>query len=498
MKKILVSLLILGTVLTPALAKAQGTSLKDLVELFISLGIIIPEKAVQARQAVSTIDTKKVQTPCYKFAYDLTVGAQSEDVTNLHRVLVQENILNADVFQDGRTVLSFDENTAASVVKLQAKYGIRQTGYVGPLTRAKLNSMYGCGTSRPVPPTPAPYPLPITNIDPVINGISAPTTRAVGQAGTWIIKAYDPQNGNLSYSVVWGDEKFTPSDVSGSALRAAPVVQNATFTHAYASAGTYTPVFYVQNASGRSAKTSATVQVGEGSRQSSIFPAALPPAYVGQSYRQEFTVDFSPSVSIYLISGILPPGLQMASAIPSCAAPISGQVVRECRGQTIIFGTPTETGSYTFTVANNSPSAKRTYTLNVSSGRDFSLTVLSPNGGETWTRGTTQTIKWQDYSTYPICPLGSACPAIAPAPKYYDITLAPYYPPCTGTVCPMYAYRQPYTIAKNVYGQSYSWLVGKTLDLDGTAYEGAYTIEICQAGSGTPCDSSDASFAISL
>jgi hypothetical protein len=39
---------------------------------------------------------------------------------------------------------SFDEDFAAMVVKFQGKHGIRQTGFVGPLTRAKLNGLHGC------------------------------------------------------------------------------------------------------------------------------------------------------------------------------------------------------------------------------------------------------------------------------------------------------------------------------------------------------------------
>ena len=45
---------------------------------------------------------------------------------------------------------TFGDNTASAVVQFQGKYNIRQTGTVGPLTRAKLNSLYGCGT-KPLP-----------------------------------------------------------------------------------------------------------------------------------------------------------------------------------------------------------------------------------------------------------------------------------------------------------------------------------------------------------
>ncbi|MDP3993548.1 MAG: PKD domain-containing protein, partial [bacterium] len=136
-----------------------------------------------------------------------------------------------------------------------------------------------------------------------------------------------------------------------------------------------------------------------------------------------------------------------------------------------------------------------------------SITVLSPNGGEAWVKGTpgitNETIKWQVPIQNPlVCPVGVYCD---PAPVYYDITLSPYYPPCTGTVCPMYSYRAPYTIAKkalpneNISPYSYPWSVGNIpSDVNSgieTVPDGAYTISICQSGTAT-CDSSDSYFKI--
>jgi len=130
-----------------------------------------------------------------------------------------------------------------------------------------------------------------------------------------------------------------------------------------------------------------------------------------------------------------------------------------------------------------------------------SITVLSPNGGETWTKGTTQTIKWQDNTPIPPpppCQVGVPCYAPLPVPRAYDIKLVTYYPSCTGTICPSYPYRVPYTIASSVYGSQYSWSVSKILDTYGTggvAPDGSYTVQVCQIGSST-CDSSDSYFKI--
>lgn len=131
-----------------------------------------------------------------------------------------------------------------------------------------------------------------------------------------------------------------------------------------------------------------------------------------------------------------------------------------------------------------------------------SITVLSPNGGETWKKGITQTIKWKDNAVL-TCPAGAYC--APPAPKYHDITLKPYTA-CDNPLaeaCPMY-YAIPYTIAKNVYGYSYSWSVGSLIAPTDTVSnsganlpipDGLYKVEVCQTGTSI-CDSSDSYFEI--
>ena len=83
---------------------------------------------------------------CYTFNTDFGVSQSSvDDVTALNTALSKEglNVNNSSIFS---------EDTAAAVVQFQAKYGIKQTGYVGPATRTKLNALYGCGTHQPIQP----------------------------------------------------------------------------------------------------------------------------------------------------------------------------------------------------------------------------------------------------------------------------------------------------------------------------------------------------------
>lgn len=82
---------------------------------------------------------------CHNFNVDIQFGQSGEEVKALRIALDKSGLTTKE---DG----SFGEETSASVVAFQQKYGIRPTGYVGPVTRARLNSLYGCGQPTPVPP----------------------------------------------------------------------------------------------------------------------------------------------------------------------------------------------------------------------------------------------------------------------------------------------------------------------------------------------------------
>ncbi len=99
-----------------------------------------------------------------------------------------------------------------------------------------------------------------------LNSISGPTHLAVNQTGTWTIKATSSNNSSLTYFVDWGDQWIAPSRNSGF-----PLSQTATFTHAYAAAGTYTIRFTVTDNWGHSASGTTIVTVGT---QSNTAPTA--------------------------------------------------------------------------------------------------------------------------------------------------------------------------------------------------------------------------------
>ncbi len=98
---------------------------------------------------------------------------------------------------------------------------------------------------------------------PTISGISGPTSLATGRSGTWKVNATG-SGGDLSYSVVWGDEDTFDQILRYADAPSRSVQSSATFTHAYARAGMYQPRFTASNSQG-SAKASASVVVSDSS-----------------------------------------------------------------------------------------------------------------------------------------------------------------------------------------------------------------------------------------
>ena len=93
------------------------------------------------------------------FTKDLSKGMKDPEVTTLQKVLKTDS----SIYPEGLVTGYFGSLTEAAVKKFQAKYEIKQTGTVGPVTRAKLNALY-CGTAQQtttVAPTTTPTATPV-------------------------------------------------------------------------------------------------------------------------------------------------------------------------------------------------------------------------------------------------------------------------------------------------------------------------------------------------
>jgi hypothetical protein len=75
---------------------------------------------------------------CLEINTNLSLGMSGAQVSCLQNFLKNQG---ADIYPEGYVTGSFGNLTKQAVIKFQAKYIIPQTGYVGPITRNKINSM---------------------------------------------------------------------------------------------------------------------------------------------------------------------------------------------------------------------------------------------------------------------------------------------------------------------------------------------------------------------
>lgn len=99
------------------------------------------------------------------------------------------------------------------------------------------------------------------NLPPTITEVTGPNTLKMYETGNWTVKASDPEQGILTYSVFWGEDYLT----SGTqvAPKSITYTQNVAFSHSYFKAGTYYPTFIVTDNGGISVKSSISVNIGE-------------------------------------------------------------------------------------------------------------------------------------------------------------------------------------------------------------------------------------------
>ena len=89
---------------------------------------------------------------CHTFTNYLVAG--STDTTTNGEVTYLQTALTKEGYEvSSDTAGTFDDATAVAVVSFQGKYGITQTGTVGPKTRAELNTLYGCSTTTTTTPS---------------------------------------------------------------------------------------------------------------------------------------------------------------------------------------------------------------------------------------------------------------------------------------------------------------------------------------------------------
>jgi peptidoglycan hydrolase-like protein with peptidoglycan-binding domain len=376
-----IKFLVLAAILSAAIfgfsVKAQPVDNSALIaQLQAQIASLIAQiKVLQGNQGVS------LGTWCHDFSINLKIGDSDNknnvgnDIRNLQDILGKEGLYVSDY--SAATDGTFTEGTAASVVRFQQKYGISATGFVGPLTRAKLNKLYGCGIIKALPS--------ITIISP---------------------------NGSESYQVNGGpiNVKWTTNNVPST------FIFDVIRLRGYPNGGEY---------------ILATNVLNDGQETVAI-PSSVP---VG-SYKLE--------MKAYL-------------------------------NNTLVMD-----------ASDNH--------FNIISSSQPSITVSSPNGEETWQKGTKQTIRWNpSYS----CSSGMPCAV----PSNVTVTLLGNFSGCSNSAVACLPVMDPiFTIASNVNDTgSYEWNVGNFSSAQyATAISsGKYSMRICESYvGGDKCDISDANFTI--
>jgi peptidoglycan hydrolase-like protein with peptidoglycan-binding domain len=324
--------------------------------------------------------------PSVCFNRNLSFGARGEDVRQLQIMLNKDTATQVAASNGagspGRETTFFGPSTGRAVVKFQEKHGAevlvpaglkKGTGFVGALTRAKLNQMSGCGQI----PTPTPVPTPIPNqvrVDSI-----APS---VGVKGTVVtVTGIFPATGNT----VKFDEYVAASNVTSNG-------------------------------------TSLTFTVPDGG-------------------------------GVYCAPGM------------ACI-----QIYK-------IFNNAT----YQLSVANgNVTSNSRAFTI--SAPPQNIISVISPNGGEYWSRGSIQAIRW-DYA-----------PVTAGGNANFEIKLVNVPQPCPSSTQCTSVVPAPYTIV-STQSTTYSWNVGTSLDTTRYIPAGLYKIQVCLAD-GSVCGVTNGVFTI--
>ena len=109
-----------------------NTSIRDFINLLITLGIITPDKMPAVNAYLVTLNnTLAIYTKTLK------LGSENDEVKSLQTYLASDS----NLYPEAQITGYYGSLTKSAVIKFQKKYGIDPLGIVGPLTRAKLNEL---------------------------------------------------------------------------------------------------------------------------------------------------------------------------------------------------------------------------------------------------------------------------------------------------------------------------------------------------------------------
>ncbi len=416
----------------------------------------------------------------FTFVNDLSVGTANPDVQFLQEWLISHGFDIPAISKGSASKGYFGAQTKAAVIRMQIAHGVPPTGYVGPLTRGRLNNNGNGNNDGKIL---------------VINGVTGPTSLSVNEQGKWQVSAKDPQDKGIWYSVNWGDGLYYGVDSCPRGYTCLPIAnainttqQSPVFTHIYAKAGTYPISFAVSNSAGDRATYSTSITVNPGNTSGNLPPvisSVQAPTTLDINQTGNWTIKVSDPENGYMTYLIdwgdnLTP-VNLVECLPGYACqPRSTASITQ--GSTFTHSYA-QAGTYTvkITVKDTAGlSAQSSATVVVGGSVTNTPRVVSPNGSETWVANTNQVIRWTPSE-----------PAIAG--EKIDIHLYDDVNCSTGcTVAP-----KSYILDKNISAASgaYGWIVATDIN-DVHIPGGSYKVRICQSAAPGRCDSSDNFFTI--
>lgn len=438
------------------------------------------------------------------FQSDLSVGQTNPDVANLQTWLIEHGF-NIPAISSGITSKGyFGSQTKSAVAKYQLSIGLPGTGFVGPLTRTKLNGTvagpafniispngnerWQIGTTRDIRWN-TPVFIRATTVDiklieqipyfdsrlNCLGGFVCEPTRAYGTNAIRSGNIYNIAKGinienklykwNVGNYVEWSnDSQILPGSYLVQICQTGTTVctvSKSAFTIFKNEIEVLAPnggELWMINSAGRiswkitnSQNTNQKVDLYLSEAITRVVPC---PECQDMGYAQNTIAE-----KIILLDKNINASLAydwiVGTDISNKLIPAGRYFMRVCLANT----TECDYSDSPFTISNPTPAP--------------SITVLTPNGGEVWKINSAGLISWGLNSN------------LSPNTKV-DINLIPQYPICNGLACPMgaqtsvmYPYHAPYVLDKNISGNAaYNWIVGTDI-INDPIPAGNYKVEIC-------------------
>jgi len=500
MKKLILTssvIAFLGILALPA--ASQAATVAELQAMINALQAQIQQLQSQLTQIQGTTPTWCHTFWCHTFNVNLKIGDRGSEVEALQTVLERQGF---SISSDEKNKKSFDESTASAVSGFQEKnkdeiltpLGLKfGTGFVGPSTRAKLNNLYGCGVSPIIAPIPPPLCLPVI------------TVLSPNGGERWDI--------GKTYQIKWNIGRY-PDDRVNIFLNNDKLWSNPVKITSVANSGIYNwtiPKSLFVDVPGSSQQ--GEVVIASDSNYKILLENATKPDWDFSNAPFSIVAAGAPSITVLSPNGGERWQVGSTQTIKWTSQNLpSGQLGIDLRLNDVhirsLFPSTENDGVQQWVVPDVISSGVasgfkiRISLIEIGTGRTLyyddsdapfsiaaagipSITVLSPNGGERWAKGATQTIKWQ--FTPSACPEGAYCVAPFLDMPFFDIKLFGHGSCPAGTECPV----PEYTIATNIRDTSHSWIVGNTRN--DIVPDGAYIVKVCQ---GSICDDSNAPFSI--